>query len=274
MKRKIVRIDEEKCNGCGQCIPSCAEGAIELVDGKARLVSDVYCDGLGACLGECPQDAITIEEREAGAFDEEAVAERLKALKDNRTAEQAAPEPEAEPMACGCPGSMARDLRADAGRGGCPGAARGELAREKPAADRRAPRESGAVVKSELVNWPVQMKLVGTSAPYFQGADLLLVADCVPFACPDFHGRILRERPVVVGCPKLDEPDFYVEKLAAILRESGVRSLTVVHMEVPCCHALTRIARAAVSASGREVPLSDVTVGIGGEVVEEEAVGA
>jgi Pyruvate/2-oxoacid:ferredoxin oxidoreductase delta subunit len=196
-KRKIVQIDESKCDGCGMCVPSCAEGAIQIVDSKARLVSDVYCDGLGACLGECPQGAIAIVERDAEPFD-------------------------------------------------------------KPSA---------------LGHWPIQLHLVPPQAPFLRDADLLLVADCVPFALADFHGRFLRGRPVLVGCPKLDDAEAYVAKLAAILKLASIRSLTVVHMEVPCCTGLVRIARAALAASGVEVPLEDVTISIRGKVLESSPAG-
>lgn len=261
MKRKIVRIDEEKCNGCGQCITSCAEGAIQLIDGKARLVKDQYCDGLGACLGTCPQDAITVEEREAEPFDEHAAMAHVEQMKRKPRAAAAS-----EKLPCGCPGTAARQIRPAAQpAGGCPGSRARTMT---PQAGGRPPMPAGGG-PSELVNWPVQLKLVGVHAPYFQGADLLLVADCVPFAFPDFHARFLRGKPVVIACPKLDEgQDEYVEKLAAILSGAGVKSLTVVHMEVPCCHGLTRLAQAALMASGASVPFSDVTIGIDGGVRE------
>ena len=237
MLRKIVKIDEEKCDGCGECVPSCVEGALQIIDGKAKLASDVYCDGLGACLGECPNDAITIVEREADEFDEAAAAEHVR--------QQDEP---AEKLPCGCPGTMSRTID-----------------REPQAAD-SAP---AGPLASELTHWPLQLRLVPPNAPYFQDADLLLVADCVPFALADFHSRFLRGKPVVVGCPKLDDAGYYIDKLASILTESSVKSLTVVHMEVPCCHGLSRIADSALEKSGRNVPVSDVTVSINGEVVEE-----
>jgi len=237
MLRKIVRIDEEKCDGCGQCVPACAEGAIRIIDGKARLVSETYCDGLGACLGECPNGAITIEEREADGFDKEAAKEHVR-----RQAMKAAG------AASGCPGTMAREIKRES--------------RER----RWVPIASA---QSQLTHWPVQLKLVAPDAAYFHDADLLLVADCVPFALADFHERLLRGKPVVVGCPKLDDANFYIEKLAEILKASSIKSLTVVHMEVPCCHGLTRIANAALAVSGQDVPCGDVTIGISGEVLEE-----
>ncbi len=234
--RKIVKIDEEKCTGCGLCVTACAEGAIQVIDGKARLVSEIYCDGLGACLGECPEDAITIEERYAREFDEEATEAHLREL---RAKEKELP--------CGCPGTLAR-----------------EISRQQTTSD----QVPSAGVSSELTNWPVQLTLVSPAAPYFQDADLLLLADCVPFALADFHTRFLRGRPVVVGCPKLDDADYYIEKLTEILKRSSVNSLTVVHMEVPCCSGLSYIAARAVEASGKDIPLSDFTITIQGEVLD------
>jgi Pyruvate/2-oxoacid:ferredoxin oxidoreductase delta subunit len=262
MKRKIVRIDETKCNGCGQCVTACVEGAIKLVNGKARLVSDSYCDGLGACLGECPQGAITIEEREAAAFDEEA------AKRHAQMAEQGgqAPFPNdrksrstvltAPSLSKGsqspshvCPGTMAREMK------------------RQPTATAHGPTVGQ---ESELSHWPVQLKLVAPNAPFLQNAQLLLAADCVPVALADFHARFLRGRVVVVGCPKLDDPEYYVEKLTAILKQSTIESLTIVHMEVPCCFGLNRIAQAALAASGKKIPVREVTVGIDGTIKSEQ----
>ena len=261
--RKIVKIDEEKCDGCGLCVPACAEGALKIIDGKARLVSDVYCDGLGACLGECPQDAITIEERDAPAFDED----QAKAHVAGQTAETAAAEQEAPAaLPCGCPGTLAQTLRPEAATpagSGCPGAA--ARAVHEAGAGTTAPESE--TTPSELTNWPVQLHLAPASAPYFKDADLLLVADCVPFAYADFHRKMLRDKPVVVGCPKLDDGSAHVAKLAAILREANVKSLTVVHMEVPCCMGLLRIAEAALNSSGVDIPVREVTVSIQGEVI-------
>ncbi len=246
--RKIVEIDEAKCNGCGECVPSCAEGAIQIIDGKARLVSDVYCDGLGTCLGTCPQDAIRIVEREAPAFDEEAARRHVESTK-------AAAGPTAAPS--GCPGTAAQQLR---------------MAASPPAG--RAPAEAvegdGSGAPSGLGNWPVQLHLVPPGAPFLQGPELLLAADCVPLAYADFHRRFLRGRPVVIGCPKLDDAAAYVDKLADVLARSPIERLTVVHMEVPCCSGLLRVAEAAIAQSGREVRLDDVTISIRGEVLAEE----
>ncbi len=257
--RKIVKIDEEKCNGCGLCVPSCAEGALRIVNGKARLVSEVYCDGLGACLGRCPQDAITIEERDAAEFDEAQVGAHL------------ARETQAKTAPAACPSHVHHREPAHAAHGhhhahagGCPGAMAREL---KPATSAHAP--AGAAAPSQLANWPVQLTLVPPSAPYFRNANLLLVADCVPFALADFHTRLLRGNPVAIACPKLDDTGEYVEKLAHIIRGSNLQSLTVVRMEVPCCGGLVRIAEAALEHAGLPVPFKEITIGIGGDVLAE-----
>lgn len=233
--RKMVKIDLEKCDGCGQCVIACAEGAIEIVDGKARLVSETYCDGLGACLGECPLDAITIEEREAEKFDEGAVEEHLAASK---------PSPAS----------------------GCPSMAFAPPVREGKA----SPRGAGASDReSTLSQWPVQLMLLGPGAPIFSrpgGTDLAIVADCVPFAYAGFHEDFLRGTTIAIGCPKLDDASLYVDKLAEILRQGNIKSLSVLHMEVPCCFGLQRIVTQAVAASGKEIPIKEVTIGVDGEV--------
>lgn len=233
--RKIVKIDEEKCNGCGACVPACAEGAIAIVDGKARLVSEKYCDGLGACLGECPLGAITIEERESEEFSEEAVRRHL----------------------------LAKESPTDAVPGACPSAAVASFGRTADAPGQVSPSYSAG---SALAHWPVQLALVPPTAPFLEGADLLLTADCVPFAYPNFHSDLLRGHALLVACPKLDDFRSHHARLTGILRCSSVRSLTVVHMEVPCCFGLVQMARQAVGASGKEIPLREVTVGVGGDL--------
>lgn len=233
MLRKIIVIDEEKCDGCGDCAPACQEGAIAIIDGKARLVSEVYCDGLGACLGHCPQGAITIEEREAAAYDEAATHAHL-------ARQQAAAA--AQAMG-GCPGSRARQL--------------------SPAALLEEP--VSAATPSQLRSWPVQLALVPAHAPYLAGADLLLVADCVPFAYADFHRDFLRGNPVLIACPKLDNVGPYVDKLAAIFKTARPRSLSILHMEVPCCSGLVHLAAMAMERAGARVPVRDVVVGIEGD---------
>ncbi len=235
--RNIVNIDEEKCNGCGECVNACAEGAIEIIDGKAKLVSDVYCDGLGACIGHCPQDAITVEQREAVEFDEEATKSHL--------AKQEKAQQQTDFV---CPGMMAKNLR-----------------------DKAEPTESGGVtVPSQLSHWPVQLKLVSPQAPYFANADLLLVADCVPFAMGDFHNRFLKDHSIVVGCPKLDDSGFYIEKLSEVIRINELNSLTVIHMEVPCCSGMTHIAQKAIAGSGVKLSFEDVTIDLRGNVIKTE----
>jgi Pyruvate/2-oxoacid:ferredoxin oxidoreductase delta subunit len=249
--RKIIRIDEDKCNGCGLCVSACAEGAIQLVDGKARLVSESYCDGLGACLGECPQDAITIEEREAEAFDEKAAQAHVQKQKAPAAAPASAPVPSLAhaPSHAGCAGTRMRSLQPKVAPAACCG---------------------DAEPSSALANWPVQLKLVPPTAPYFRGADLLLAADCVPFAYAGFHAKMLPGKPVIIGCPKLDDAGFYVEKLAAILKAAAPRSLTVAHMEVPCCMGLVHIAREAIAKAGVAVPLREITVSIDGKILSED----
>jgi NAD-dependent dihydropyrimidine dehydrogenase PreA subunit len=245
MIRKIVRIDEEKCNGCGLCVPACAEGAIRIEGGKAVLAADNLCDGLGACLGECPQDAIRVIEREADEFDEAAVA---KHLQDTR------------------PDAAASTSHASLGHharhhGGCPGSRTMTFTPPQttsPAATEKQP--------SQLRQWPVQLHLVPVNAPYFRDADLLIAADCVPFAYADFHKDYLAGKVVVIGCPKLDDNRIYLDKLTELFRVSSVRSITVLRMEVPCCGGIVMTARQALAASGKEIPFKEVTIGIQGTV--------
>jgi NAD-dependent dihydropyrimidine dehydrogenase PreA subunit len=233
--RKIVKIDEELCNGCGACITSCAEGALKIIDGKARLISEKYCDGLGNCLN-CPQGAISIEEREAEGFDEMAVEKHL---------ETKTPE---ESRACNCPSANIRQFG-------------GDVAVKEPVVKSPEPVE-----KSRLRHWPVQLTLVPPTAPFLKGADLVLAADCVPFTMAGFHREFLGDNSaLVVACPKLDDFQAHQEKLNAILKQSGIKSITVVHMEVPCCSGLVHMAKQAILASGNVVPFNDVTISIRGE---------
>ena len=237
--RNIIVIDEEKCNGCGLCAGACAEGAIKIINGKAKLVSETYCDGLGACIGHCPENAITIKQREAKPFDEEATKEHLQQM-----------EQQPQPAPFMCPGMASAQLRNTAEKS--------DLATGD--------------VPSQLTHWPVQLKLVSANVPYFADARLLLVADCVPFAMGDFHSRFLKGHSIVVGCPKLDDARFYVEKLADILRANKLKSLSVVHMEVPCCHGLTRIAQEALAKAGIKMTFEDVTIGLNGGVSKVEQI--
>ena len=236
--RKIVKIDEEKCNGCGLCVPSCAEGALQIIDGKAKLISEQYCDGLGACLGECPQGAITIEECEVEEFNEEAVERHL---------HQHQKESVNDKLPCGCPSATVTQFER-------------HVTAKTPAMEvtENAPQ-------SMLAHWPVQLTLVPPSAPFLQGADLVLAADCVPFAYAGFHQEFLKDHALVVACPKLDDFEAHQNKFTQILHHSKPKSLTVVNMEVPCCFGLVHMARQAITASGRDIPLKEVTIGIKGE---------
>ncbi len=260
MHRVVVEIDESKCDGCGDCVPSCAEGAIQMVNGKARLVGDALCDGLGACLGECPQGAIRVTEREAAPFDEAAVALHLAGLAGAGPSHPR-PHPAASPPVPAPRRSLSVvQPAADAAAGGCPGARSVE---RLPV--RAAQPGSAAPAQSQLSHWPVQLGLVSPRAPWLAGADLLLAADCVPFAYADFHRDLLAGRRVLVGCPKLDDVKAYAEKLAELFRESRPRSLTVARMEVPCCGGIVWAAREAVRLSGVPLPVSEVTVAVSGE---------
>ncbi len=232
--RKIVRIDEEKCNGCGLCIPNCAEGALQIIDGKVKLMSDKFCDGLGACLGNCPQDAITIVERDAEDFDEKAVEVHLH--KKHET--------EPQPVFTECPSSRAMHFK--------------------------IPESPVSPQASMLSQWPVQLKLVPVNAPHYQNADLLVVADCVPFAYPNFHQDFLKGKIVVVGCPKLDDIQYYKEKLTEIFKANSIKSITVPYMEVPCCFGLVKATEDAIVASGKKIPFRKVKIGIRGELKDEE----
>ncbi|RLI45237.1 4Fe-4S ferredoxin [Candidatus Bathyarchaeota archaeon] len=237
--RSIIKIDEEKCTGCGLCVPACAEGAIQIIDGKAKLVSEKYCDGLGACLGECPVGAITIEEREAEEFDEEAVKEHLKV-------EQTAPAiHHAHHTQHSCPSAKVMHFE-------------------------RNPTEKETVTTTEkresmLSQWPVQLTLLPPTAPFFENADLLIAADCVPFAYANFHSDFLRDKILVIGCPKLDNAEFYKEKLTEIFKQSNIKNVTVVNMEVPCCFGLYRLVKEALDSSEKNIPLKKEIISIKGD---------
>ena len=235
--RNIVFIDEDKCNGCGLCIPNCAEGAIKIIDGKAKLVDERFCDGLGACLGHCPQDAIKIVERDAPDFDEHEVEKHLAAAK------KTAPKHE---IPCSCPGSMAVDFRNEK--------------QTRKTTDEAAKRQN-----SELRQWPVQLTLVSPQASYFKDSDLLVAADCVPFAYPNFHSDFLAGKSVIIGCPKLDDAEFYADKLTEILKNNRIRSITLVNMEVPCCFGLQHIVEEAVQRAGKVIPIRQTVITIRGE---------
>lgn len=250
--RKIIEINEDKCDGCGQCVPSCAEGAIQIIDGKARLAAEKYCDGLGACLGECPRDALRIVEREADDFDEKAVLHHL------QTALPPSPPPQEAPaMACGCPSAQIQSFR----RAPDPGNASHQQAGQ-------AVTQTGGV--SALSHWPVQIKLVPPTAPFLKGADLLVAADCTPFAYPDFHRDFIQGRVVMVGCPKFDDAQSYIQKFTDVFKMGGVKSVTVLTMEVPCCQGLPVIVKRGMAAAEVDIPMTHVVVGMQGEIVRRE----
>ncbi len=274
MKRKIIKIDEEKCTGCGACIPDCPEGALQLIDGKVRLVSDLFCDGLGACIKTCPVNAMTVEEREAEPYDEFKVMENvvkggknvikahLKHLKDHgeeKFHDQAVeflkqnnmeiPQPdEDKPLPCGCPGTMQKDLRTNK--------------------TRNSSEKAPASLQSELNNWPVQLKLMNPNATYLKNADIVIAADCTAFAYPNFHGKFLKDKVLIMFCPKLDSDlDIYIDKLANIFKTRDINSVSIVHMEVPCCGGVEMIVKEAMLQSGKTIILKDYTVSITGELV-------
>ena len=241
--RSIIRIDEEKCNGCGLCVPSCAEGAIRIINGKARLVAEKYCDGLGACLGECPQNALSIIETEAEAFDMGAVHQHTRS-----------PEPLILPlvpdMPCGCPSTLIETF---------PSTDTCETANQP---------SIQATLDSALSHWPIQIQLVPTSAPFLKYADLLIAADCTPVAYAGFHRDFLAGRTILMGCPKFDDIQSYVDKFTQIFQKNPIRSITVLVMEVPCCQGLPKIVRQAVTQAGLEIPMDTVTVSRQGKILK------
>lgn len=251
MIRKIIDIDREKCNGCGLCVSACHEGAIAIVDGKAELIRDDYCDGLGNCLPACPTGAITFIEREAAAYDEAAVQENMR----KRQEKSAMPD-----LPCGCPGSHARMLkREDAPEPAC-AAARAQTEQEASAQAWKP--------ESQLRQWPVQIKLVPVNAPYFDGANLLVAADCAAYAYANFHEEFIKNRITIIGCPKLDDVD-YSEKLTAILANNNIKSVTVVRMEVPCCGGIQNAVITALKNCGKMIPWQVVTLSTTGEILEQ-----
>ncbi len=250
VKRKIIHIDEEKCNGCGQCVPNCAEGAIKIVNGKAKLIDDKYCDGLGACLGYCPRDALEIIERAAAEFDEQAVEELLA----QRDEEKHVVQKPAAPFH-GCPGSMLRDLSKDTG---------------SPALEKEAGVNSNDItlsIKSQLSHWPVQLALVPAQGELWRQADVLVTASCVPVAYPNYHLGLLKGKKAVIGCPKLDDIKYYTEKLAGIFALNDINSITVAYMEVPCCIGLVMAVEQALKAAGKSIAVKKVKIDIKGQVL-------
>lgn len=235
MIRKIIEIDEEKCTGCGQCVTGCAEGALAIVNGKAKIVRDMFCDGLGACIGHCPEDALNIIEREAEGFDEEAAMEHVR--KTDGT-----------------------------GRHGCPSA---QIVQMSPCAAANAPTSQAGRHGSALSHWPVQIRLVPAHAPFLQDADLLIAGDCCPVATPDFHAHFLQGRVIMLGCPKFDNAGEYVEKLTQVFTQARIRSILVLEMEVPCCAGLSRIVAQALANAGKNIPCAKVIVARDGSTREQ-----
>lgn len=279
MKRKIIQIDDKKCNGCGECIPNCPEGALQIIDGKARLISDLFCDGLGACIGHCPQGAINIQERQAQEYDERIVMsnivkggknvilahlahlkdhqqhkylkEALDFLKESKIKIDFPAKPSAAAAKfCACPGSKVMDLERD----------------DKSAGPKHSSRKNPMV--SHLGHWPVQLTLVPALAPFLANADILIAADCVAFAYASFHEDLLIGKALLVGCPKLDDIESYQEKVNQILDNNKIRSITYAHMEVPCCFGLIGIIKDAISKSGKDIPFEEVVISIKGERIK------
>lgn len=238
--RKIIEIDDELCDGCGQCVPSCAEGALKIVDGKAKLVSETYCDGLGACLGECPTGALKIVEREAEDFDETAVEEHLLSLE--------------------------KEGPASGNKVTCPSAVPQSLTRISPHEKANEPASTGSL----LSHWPVQIRLVPPTAPYLKDADLLILADCAAVACPNLHRDFIKDRVVLMGCPKFDNPQEYIQKFTDIFKAANIKSITAPVMEVPCCKGLPVIIQKGMDSAGIKIPFKKIVISRQGEVIESE----
>jgi NAD-dependent dihydropyrimidine dehydrogenase PreA subunit len=247
VKRKIIQINEDKCDGCGFCVPSCAEGAIQIIDGKAKLVADKYCDGLGACLGECPRGALTIVERDAEEFDEASVEKHIKLLEANHVSEPPT-------MACGCPSALIQSFMP-----------------AQPCARANEPVAQISAM-SALSHWPVQIRLMPSTAPFLKNADLLVAADCTPVAYPRFHDDFLKGKVVLVGCPKFDDADMYSNKFADIFRDAEIRSVSVLVMEVPCCQGLPVMIKKGMENAGKNIPLEKVVIARSGEIVKRELI--
>lgn len=270
MKRDIIMINEEKCTGCGSCVTGCPEGALQVIDGKARLISDLFCDGLGACIGDCPEGAIEVEQREAEPYDESKVMENIvkagpnvikahlqhlqehgqedlvneatQYLKKNNID---IPDYEEKPLACGCPGSMTQDL--------------------SPTGEQK---HESMMLQAQLRNWPIQLQLLNPNAPYLQNADILIAADCAPFAYANFHERFLKDKVLIILCPKLDKTiDEYVDKLAQVFQKQNINSISIVHMEVPCCSGIEVIVRRALEKAQKNIIIKDYTISINGEII-------
>ncbi|MDP3143749.1 MAG: 4Fe-4S binding protein [Candidatus Omnitrophota bacterium] len=297
MKRKIEKIDEDKCNGCGLCIPNCPEGALQIIDDKARLVSDLFCDGLGACIGHCPQGAILIEERETKAYNEKKVMKNIVKQGDNTIKahllhlkghgehkylneameflqakgiknpllEEAMVAHSHQHQVGGCPpapSGLRRTAHQNLNEGGCPGSRMMDFRNKK---DDKVSGNSAVRQESELRQWPVQLSLVPPTAAYFQDADLVIAADCVPFAYANFHNDFLKDKSLIIACPKLDDVEFYKQKLAQIFKSSSIKSINIVHMEVPCCFGLNALVEEALVLAKKRIPVKKTIISIQGE---------
>ncbi|MEW6571226.1 MAG: 4Fe-4S dicluster domain-containing protein [Nitrospirota bacterium] len=251
MKRKLITIDEALCDGCGNCVTACAEGALQIVNGKAKLVKEDFCDGFGDCIGECPTGALKIEERDAKPFNLEATKEYLLRVRGKEAvwrmeeAQKKHVSKEDYRMPCGCPGSMVQTLK-----------------KEKTASF-----EKSSNLLSGLRNWPVQIALLPINSPYYEGVDLLVAADCCAYAYGNFHKDFIQGRSLAIGCPKFDNTDLYREKLTAVLGENNITSITVAYMEVPCCLGLVRLVGEAVQQSGKDIPLKTIKISVNGQII-------
>jgi ferredoxin len=283
LKRKIIKIDEEKCNGCGNCIPNCPEGAILIIDGKARLVSDLFCDGLGACIGECPIDAITIEERAAEPYDEIKVMDNI--VKQGKNVIEAHLEHlqkhnETQYLEQAVSYLKKNNIEISGGYNNHDGYSDGSIVKKSESIENnRNTAESENIcpgsriidfTKSELRQWPVQINLVSPSAAYFKDADLVIAADCVPFTYASFHRDFLKGKILLIGCPKFDDTEYYMEKITEIFRQNEIKSVTVVHMEVPCCFGLKAVIKEALKESGKNIPLKEINISIKGEILAQD----
>ncbi len=283
MKRKIIKIDDELCNGCGACVPNCAEGALKIIDGKARLISDLFCDGLGACLGHCPLGAITVEEREAEPYDEKKVmAENivkagantirehlihLKSHGENGYLALAIEYLKENNIPNPLEDASINESQPHNNGGGCPGSRMMQFKKD----DNLTPvNADGEKQKSELSQWPVQLHLVSPTAPYFRNSDVVLASDCSAFAMGSFHGDLLRGKSLAIACPKLDSGlDEYEAKIKSMIDDAKINTLTVVRMEVPCCGGLTGLAKSALSKASRKIPIKEIVLSLQGEIISE-----
>ena len=269
MKRKIIKIDEEKCTGCGLCIPNCHEQAIQIINGKARLINDSICDGLGACLGECPEGALTLEERDAEPFDEKKVWKHLERKEEAAGSDHIIPAGKGiDAHLHSGAGNPLKLINVQQAMSSCPGSAPASFEKKLPAGANASPEDAQ---QSELTHWPIQLHLLNPAADFFRGKDVVLAADCVAYSLAGFHNRFLKGKNLAIACPKLDSDlDVYAEKIRRMVDEAKINTLTVIMMQVPCCRGLLQIAQAALQKAKRKVPLKAVIISTQGEVLSEE----